>query len=161
MDTCSPGFEKGFMVLCEEKSESRRGLHKRRRLALVIDHGQVGQARGERIASKPLYAVGEAYSVRVRPSQDVLYVQVDLVMNPRRRVKGTIEIYTPSGEEILGVKYEKLKLRISRGDPRYGRVVEQVAKSIGLPYKNASWLGRARKKLEDKGEKSGGQRIHG
>lgn len=156
MDTCSPGAGKGFLVLCVERSESRRGLHKRRRLALVISRGQVSQARGEKIASKPLYAVGEAYAVRVKPSQDELYAQVDLVMNPRKRVKGVIEIFAPSGEKKLRVKYEKLKLRVSSGDPHYGRIVEQVVKSIGLPYKNASWLGRARKKL---GEKGGDQKI--
>ncbi|HWQ17437.1 MAG TPA: hypothetical protein VNL13_06375 [Sulfolobales archaeon] len=125
--------------MCEERSESRRGLHKMRRIPLVIRGEKAIIADGSRSPAHPLYAVGRASEISLEPRDNELYVQVDLVMNPKRRVKGFIEIYDSEGRLLIRAKYEKLKLRLSTGNPRYGRLVELVARSLNIPYKNVNW----------------------
>lgn len=131
------------MILCEEKSESRRGLHKMRRIPLVIRGEKVVIADGQRSPSPPLYAVGEASEISVEPRENELYAQVDLVMNPRKRVKGYIVIYDSDGQLLIKARYNKLKLRLSTGNPKYGRLVELIARSLNIPYKNVNWHTRS------------------
>ncbi len=110
-----------------------------RRIPLVIRGDKVMTAEGPRSPAHPLYAVGRASEISLEPRDNELYVQVDLVMNPKRRVKGSIEIYDGEGRLLIRAKYEKLKLRLSVGNPRYGRLVELVARSLNIPYKNVNW----------------------
>ncbi|MDT7889512.1 MAG: hypothetical protein RQ885_11125 [Desulfurococcales archaeon] len=138
---CMPGRKGSLFILCEERSESRRGLHKRRRIPLVIRSDSIYPAVGSKTPVKPLYAVGDAYEVLIGSRGDELYVQIDLVMNPRRRVKGYIAIYDASGNMLIRAKYEKLKLRLSKGSSKYGRLIEQVARYLNIPYKNVNWMG--------------------
>lgn len=139
MAACKPHKKGRVLILCEEKSESRRGLHKARRIPVVIKGEKVMTAEGIRSPASPLYAVGEASEVSLEPREDELYAQVDLVMNPRRRVKGYIEIYDGEGRLLIRAKYSKLKLRLGRGNPKYGKLVELVARSLNIPYKNVNW----------------------
>jgi len=140
---CAPQKRGDLVILCEERSESRRGLHKRRRIPLVVrSDGTIYSAVGLKRPVKPLYAVGEAYEVLVSPREGELYIQVDLTMNPRKRVKGYITIYDARGNMLIRAKYERLKLRLSKGLSRYGRLVEQVAKHLKMPYKNVNWLSK-------------------
>jgi hypothetical protein len=136
---CKPHRKERVLILCEERSESRRGLHKMRRIPLVIRGEKVMIADGPRSSTSPLYAVGKANEISLEPRDGELYVQVDLVMNPKRRVKGFIEIYDEKGRLLIRAKYEKLKLRLSMGNPRYGRLVELVARFLNIPYKNVNW----------------------
>lgn len=139
MSICRPRREGRRIVLCNEKSESRRGLHKRRRIPLVIRGDSISNPEGDARPSKPLYAVGEAYEIYVEARPGELYAQVDLVMNPWKRVKGYIEIYDDSGNMLIRAKYAKLKLRLSMGVAKYGRLVEMIARSLKIPYKNVNW----------------------
>jgi hypothetical protein len=138
---CIPRRKDNIFILCEERSESRRGLHKRRRIALIIRAGGIYPATGSKSPVKPLYAVGEAYEVFIEGSRgDELYVQIDLTMNPKKRVKGHISIYDSNGNMLIRAKYEKLKLRLSKGSSKYGKLVEQVVKHLNIPYKNVNWM---------------------
>ncbi|MEM1610569.1 MAG: hypothetical protein QXQ57_02850 [Sulfolobales archaeon] len=138
---CIPGRKGSIFILCEEKSESRRGLHKRRRIALIVRAGGIYPAAGSKNPVKPLYSVGEAYEILIEGSKgDELYVQIDLTMNPRKRVKGYISIYDANGNVLIRAKYEKLKLRLSKGSSKYGKLVEQVARHLNIPYKNVNWM---------------------
>jgi len=140
---CTPQKKGGFMILCEERSESRRGIHKRRRIPLVVrSHEGIYPAAGSKRPVRPLYAVGEAYEVLLSPREGELYVQVDLTMSPRKRVKGYIMVYDAGGNMLIRAKYVRLKLRLSKGFSKYGKLVEQVAKHLNMPYKNVNWLVR-------------------
>lgn len=133
---CKPHRRGRFLILCEERSESRRGLHKMRRIPLVIRGEKAVIADGPRTPISPLYAVGGANEISLEPRTGELYAQVDLVMNPKRKVKGSIEIYDGEGRLLIRAKYSKLKLRLSVGSPKYGRLVELVARTLNIPYKN-------------------------
>lgn len=127
------------MILCEERSESRRGIHKMRRIALIIRGEKTAMADGQRTSASPHYVVGEASEISLEPREGELYAQIDLVMNPRKRVKGYIEIYDGEGRLLIRAKYDKLKLRLSKGSSRYGRTVELLLRSLNIGYRRANW----------------------
>ena len=131
----------GEIILYIEKSRSRRGLHMKRRIALIYDtkRDDIKEAEGVRRSIKPTYIIGEAYEVRAKIDPELYAVQIDLVMNPRKKVKGYIYLYNYRGDLLIKAKYSKLKLRLSAGDPKYGSVLEKIVNYLKIPYKNVNW----------------------
>ncbi|MEL9929411.1 MAG: hypothetical protein QXJ51_00255 [Sulfolobales archaeon] len=128
-----------YLNLYEERSSSRRGLHRRRRIALKICDKEIKQADGEKISIKPLYSIGEAYIVKTFIDEECFAAQVDLIMNLRKEVKGYIYIYDNSGRILLKMKYIKLKFRFVEGDPKYKELFLRVVEHLKIPYKNINW----------------------
>lgn len=125
--------------LYEERSRSRRGLHQRRRIALKICGEKIEYISGERVRTRPLYSVGEAYLVKTRVDEGCYAAQIDLVMNPRKRVRGYIVLYDSRGEPVLKMKYRKLKFKLVEGSPGYRDVFMRVIGYLKIPYKNINW----------------------
>mgnify|MGYP001772541756 CR=1 FL=1 len=133
---------KDTLNLYEERSRSRRNLHFRRRIAYIICGDQILEPTGDRISIKPLYAVGEAYLIKARVPEGCYAAQIDLVMNPRKRVKGYIYIYDHRGNTLLKMNYKKLKFRLSQGDSRYRDLFLRLIAFLKIPYKNINWRKR-------------------
>ncbi len=130
-----------MVLLREEMSKSRTGKHAVRDIVLVasLDEHRVEKPKvRRREKAKPVYAKGEAHQVLVTLRDNQVAVQVHLVKNLRGYVKGYIEVYDKNGVKVFRATYRKLKLRYSCGDPSYSWVVEEVAKTIGLPVKRAN-----------------------
>ena len=129
-----------MLVLRVERSKSRSGKHAARALALLVSEtGEVVEARPRSYRKvKPLYSRGGAYeaSFEVPPGWYLVYVW--LVKNLRGHVKGYIEVYSRDAELLYRAVYRRLKLRRSRGDPRYAWIVRRVADYLRLPVKNTN-----------------------
>ncbi len=110
-----------------------------RRIAMIIRGEKTLMADGQRSPASPHYAVGEANEISIEPREGELYAQIDLVMNPRKRVKGYIEIYDSEGRLLIRAKYDKRKLRLSKGSPKYGKAVELLLRSLNIGYRRANW----------------------
>ncbi|MEZ0289755.1 MAG: hypothetical protein ABWJ42_01535 [Sulfolobales archaeon] len=137
-------MSKRYIELYDERSSSRRGLHKRRRIALKICGEKIDYADGERIKIKPLYVVGEAYLIKTYLEKECYAAQVDLVMNLRKKVKGYISIYDSTGQLLLKMKYVKLKFRIVEGDSKYKGLFMRVIEFLKIPYRSINWRKQAR-----------------
>ncbi len=112
----------------------------RRRIALIYSgSGEIKEPRGRRKPIKPLYSSGEAFEIEEVLEPGSYAVQIDLVMNSRRKVKGYITLYKDNGDLAIRAKYSKLKLRLSSGDPKYGSIIERIANHLKIPYKNVNW----------------------
>ncbi|MGC9148281.1 MAG: hypothetical protein ACP5GI_02405 [Sulfolobales archaeon] len=122
-----------------ERSRSRRNLHAKRRFAYVICGDSISEPTGLRTKVKTLYSIGEAYSIKIALPENCYAAQVDLVMNPRKRVKGYISIYDYEGKLVLRMKYSKLKFRVSYGDSRYKDIFSKLINFLKIPYKNINW----------------------
>ena len=127
-------------MLVEELSKSRSGKHAVRRIVLVVPRrGAVRKPDASRIPVKPTYAVGGAWRLEPRNlGEDEVIVLIHLVRNPRGRVKGYIEVYGPDGALLYRAVYRKLKLRYSKGNPRYAWAARRAAEHIKLPVKRYS-----------------------
>jgi len=122
-----------------ENSKSRRGLHRRRRIALKICGDKISEIEGERIDIKPTYVVGDAYMIRASLERGCYVAQIDLKMNIKKRVFGYIYIYNENGEMILKMKYRKLKFKLIFGDVTYRNVFLKIVDYLKIPYKNINW----------------------
>ncbi len=126
-----------------ELTRSRSGLHARRSIIVVL-----GGARQDVISrptrpGKGTYSRGEAGVASVSLGRGELAVLVTLTMGPRRRVKGFLAVYDDSGAERLRVKYERLKVRLSRGSPELSWAVDRAVEVLGLgPYVRRKNYGR-------------------
>jgi len=123
-----------------EKSRSRSGKHAARSLALLVsENGEVVEAR-PRLANpaEPLYRVGEAREAFFTVPDGWYLVYVWLVKNLRGHISGYIEVYDREGRLLYRAVYRRLKLRRSRGDPRYAWIVRRVADHLRLPVKRTN-----------------------
>jgi len=129
-------------MLVEELSKSRSGRHAVRRIVLVASRSRgVRVPEGSRREARPLYAVGEARIVELRGlGEDEVIVYVHLVRNPRGRVKGFMEVYGADGALLYRAVYRKLKLRYSKGNPKYSWAARMAAEHIKLPVKRYSLI---------------------
>ncbi len=129
-------------MLVEELSKSRSGRHAVRRIVLVASRSRgVRVPEGPRREARPLYAVGEARIVEPRGlGEDEVIVYVHLVRNPRGRVKGFMEVYGADGALLYRAVYRKLKLRYSKGNPKYSWAARMAAEHIKLPVKRYSLI---------------------
>jgi len=129
-----------LLTLRLERSRSRTGKHAARSLVLLVsESGEVVEARPRLYRRvKPLYSKGEAFeaSFEVPPGWYLVYVW--LVRNLRGHVKGYIEVYSRDAELLYRAVYRRLKLRRSRGDPRYAWIVRRVVEHLRLPVKNTN-----------------------
>jgi hypothetical protein len=123
--------------LVEELSKSRTGKHAVRRMVLIVSKdGSVRKPEGRGGRVKPIYAEGEARLVEISDLRDnEVAVYIHLVRNPRGRVKGYMEVYDRDGALVYRAVYRKLKLRYSKGNPRYSWAVRIAAEHIRLPVK--------------------------
>ncbi|KSW12270.1 hypothetical protein CF15_05845 [Pyrodictium occultum] len=128
-----------------ERSKSRSGKHAARSLALLVsEDGQIVEPRPRMVREeRPLYSRGSAYiaSVAVPPGWYLVYIY--LVKNLRGHVKGYIEVYSHDAQLLYRAVYRRLKLRYSRGDPRYAWIVQGVVDYLRLPVKNMNLGGEA------------------
>lgn len=97
-----------------EKSVSRSGLHMRISTYFTIsrDCSKVPSRVLDKARTKPTYAKGEAYDALVEIPPEAFLVAIDLRRNPRKRVKGDIAVYSPTGTAVFRAVYRKLKIRI-------------------------------------------------
>jgi len=128
------------VVLREEQSKSRKGLHMTRCIALVVDReGKIIKPRIRlREELKPTYARGKAYRLHIEVPDDAYAVQACFTKNWRGIVKGYIEVYDPAGALLFRAVYRKLKLRYSKGNPEYAWVARLVAEHLKLPIKRVN-----------------------
>ncbi|MEM0497264.1 MAG: hypothetical protein QXR22_03595 [Acidilobaceae archaeon] len=116
-----------------EASKSRSGLHAERKIAFIVgEKGEIVEARGSGEPVKPVYSIGEAKMITVNITPKQLAVQVRLVKGLRDRVKGYIAIYDYMGREVYRVVIRKRKLKPSRGDRRYHKIIESIVEKITL-----------------------------
>ena len=114
-----------------ESTKSRSGLHAARRLAVRIVGGKVEVVDPAVSGARGTYSRGRAGYARVDP-QGGYFVYVELVRDPRGRVKGRFTVYDSSGEPRLVAVLRNRKIRRSQGDPRLGWVVEAAVAALGL-----------------------------
>jgi len=127
----------GVVVLREEQSKSRKGIHMKRCIALVFDsNGNMLKPRVRlRETVKPTYSKGHAYLLHVEVPDNAYAVQACFTRNWRGMVKGFIEVYDSSGALLFRAVYRKLKLRYSKGDPAYAWLARLAASVLKLPVK--------------------------
>jgi hypothetical protein len=123
------------LKLLVESTKSRRGKHLARSIALVVRSN--GKIEVPKIVerAKGTYAKGEAGYVSVKLNRGDVVVWLKLIKNFLNKVSGVIVVYNDEGEEVLRLVYRKLKIRRSKGDPRYWNVVERVLKLLKLEDK--------------------------
>lgn len=133
--------------LVEEESRSRSGKHICRRIILIVTKGgSIISLTKEpvRILSKrevkPTYVLGKAFEVTVRTDPRDYVVQVSLVRNFLKRVKGYISVFTGTGQMVYRAKYVDGELRRSLGKPAYAWIIRLVSSAINIPVK-ATTLG--------------------
>ena len=121
-----------------EMSKSRTGKHAVRSLALLVsDKGDVVEAKPKRVTeTKPSYSRRRGYIASIEVPEGWYLAYVYLVKNLRGHVKGYIEVYSRDAELLYRAVYRKLKLRFSKGNPRYAWIVRRVAEYLKLPVKN-------------------------
>ena len=120
-----------------EMSKSRSGKHAVRSMAfLVSEKGEVVKARPRQVTEvKPIYSRGRAYLASIDVPEGWYLVYVYLVRNLRGHVKGYIEVYSRDAELLYRAVYRRLKLRFSKGNPKYAWIVRLVAQHLKLPVK--------------------------
>ena len=118
-----------------ELTKSRSGLHARRSVVVVLGKGRQEVISRPTRPGKGTYSRGEAGVASVKLGKGEVAVHVSLTMGPRKRVKGVISVYDESGAERLRVKYERLKIRLSRGSTELSWAVDRALELLGLePY---------------------------
>ncbi|MGC9210171.1 MAG: hypothetical protein ACP5FT_02770 [Acidilobus sp.] len=131
------------LTLPVELTRSRSGLHARRSAIVIIGRGRREVVSKPTMPGKGTYSKGEAGLAKVTLSRGEVAVHVVLTMGPRKRVKGFMVVYDDNGEEKLKVKYERLKIRFSRGYPDYSWAIDQALDALGLsPYVRRKNYGR-------------------
>ena len=116
-----------------EATKSRRGRHVSRALAVhVKSNGEMKLVQDIEEESKGTYSKGKAGYAYIDLKEGELVVWMKFIRNFMNRVKGEIAVYDHKGEEVLRLVYRKLKIRRSRGDPKYWNIVENVLKMLGL-----------------------------
>ena len=114
-----------------ESTKSRSGLHAARRLAVRVSGGRVEVVDPAPRGARGTYSRGRAGYATVDPGGGYL-VYVELVRDPRGRVRGRFTVYDSQGEERLVAVLRKRKIRRSRGDPSLAWVVEAAVAALGL-----------------------------
>lgn len=129
-----------MIVLRIEKSRSETGKHAIRTLVFIVsDTGEIREAKPRQLNRvKPVYSRGEAYEASFDVPFNWLLVYIWLVKNLRGHVKGFFEVYSRDAELLYRAVYKRLKLRRSRGDPRYAWIVRLVASHLNIPVKNTN-----------------------
>lgn len=123
-----------------EKSVSRSGLHMRvsTYFAIARDCSRASAQVVEKVQANPTYARGEAYELVVGIPPEAFLVSLDMRRNPKRRVKGDIVVYDPTGAILFRAVYRKLKIRITdcRTDQKLAyAIVKCVVDLVKLPVK--------------------------
>ncbi len=127
-----------------EKSKSKSGKHAFVRLAVKVDlnSGEVKEVIQPTGGSPPkTYSKGVSKTVNVKYGEDEALVVISLVKvphkSPKRRVKGTAEVYV-GDQAVYKVKYVKGLLRGSKGDPKYFPLVKAAFEKLDIPFKRAN-----------------------
>ncbi len=133
--------------LIEEESRSRSGRHVCKRLVLIVTKGGAIVSLTKdpvRVLSKrevkPTYVLGRAFEVSVRTDPRDYVVQISLIRNFLRKVKGYISVFTGTGQMVYRAKYIDGELRRSLGKPVYAWIVRLISSAINIPVK-ATMLG--------------------
>lgn len=126
-----------------EKTSSRTGLHKRTKRVYIVNNG--GKVKEyvptEKLPTRGTYVKGEAYLIEFPYlKDDELLVYLDLVLNFKKRVKGTIIVYDRTGNPKLTLKYNKLKIRRSSGNRSYFWAAKNVIDKLNIPVKRINLL---------------------
>ena len=115
-----------------ERTKSRTGLHSKVSAVILIRGERVQVITEPKTPAKGTYSRGVAGLVEVEVLPGDLVVHASLVMNPRKRVKGTFKVIGPDGSAKLVVNYRKLKLRVSSGDKSLMWAVLKAVEALGL-----------------------------
>lgn len=131
----------------DEKSVSRSGLHRRRRIYLIMTPSC--ERLKPRVVSKkrlsPLYARGYSLAEYVEVSEGSYLVQADLTMNPGGRVRGVITVLNHRGEKLCEALYRKLKVWVRYCTlPEAGDVLVCALHALNLPVKRYGGPGHKR-----------------
>ncbi len=135
-----------MVIVIEEKSISRRKLHRRRRLFLVTD--LKCRELNYRVKSvteiKPTYARGYAKEVNIDVDEGSLILQLDFRVNPKGIIKGDILIYDHQGNMLGRAVYRKLKVRlIEFVNPALIDVIKCIFRKLKLPVKRYGVIGKS------------------
>ncbi|MCS7128566.1 MAG: hypothetical protein N3E36_04565 [Sulfolobales archaeon] len=133
--------------LIEEESRSRSGKHVCKRIILIVTKGgSIVSLTKEpmRIVNrrevKPTYVLGKAFEVAVRTDPREYVVQISLIRNFLKKVKGYISVFTGTGQMVYRAKYIDGELRRSFGKPVYAWIVRLISSAVSIPVK-ATTLG--------------------
>ncbi len=117
-----------------EASKSRSGLHAARGVVVLVS--PTGEARlldvKPALPGRGTYTRGWGSPVEVNVPDGWFLVNAWLVLNSRGHVSGIFRVYNSSGDEVLRARLRRRKIRMSRGDPRYGWIVEKAVEALGL-----------------------------
>jgi hypothetical protein len=93
-----------------ESTKSKTGLHAIRKIIVVFRKGKEEIINEPLIEGKGTYKIGKSgyASLNLEPNEYI--VHIILVRNLKNRVKGRFKVYNYEGQEMLEVKYEKLKI---------------------------------------------------
>ncbi len=115
-----------------ESSKSRRGSHLAISTAVIVKSDGKMEIPKIKEETKGTYSKGRAGYAFVKLNEGDFVVWLKLIRNFMGRVKGSIIVYNWEGKEVLRLVYRKLKIRRSRGDPKYWPLVEKVLKVLKL-----------------------------
>ncbi len=118
-----------------EATRSRRGGHLARSAAVLVagpGRVEVVRPRAQAGGARGTYSKGRAVEAYVEVPEGWVLVYVRLVRPPSGRVVGRITVYNDSGTPVLEAKYERRKVRRSRGDASYGWAVEEAFRALGI-----------------------------
>ncbi|MGC8621814.1 MAG: hypothetical protein ACP5I6_01870 [Caldisphaera sp.] len=116
-----------------ESTKSKTGLHAMRKIVVLIKKGkEIETIANPSKDDKGTYKKGKAGKVTLRLNINEYAVHVTLVKNPKNRIKGRLKVYNCDAQEVLEVKYEKLKIRRSWGDPSYAWIIDKAIDVLGL-----------------------------
>jgi len=121
----------------EERSRSRSGLHRRRRLYFILDGScrRVDAEVIDRRSINALYSKGEAWEILIKVDTGFI-VQLDFVRNPRGIIKGNISILNKYGVVIAKGVYRKFKVRLTYAISKsLIDIIKCVFRELKLPVK--------------------------
>jgi hypothetical protein len=122
----------GKLKLEVESTKSKSGLHAMRKMIVVFKKGKEEIINEPAEEGKGTYKTGKSGYVNLNLEPNEYAVHIVLVRNLKNRVKGRFKVYNHEGQEMLEVKYEKLKIRRSWGDKSLSWLIDKSIELIGL-----------------------------
>ncbi len=129
--------EYGLVKIRVENSRSRSGKHAFRAIAVIVNDGKLELVDVDRVPGtlvKPRYVKGVAKIANLKLPKDSYVVLLELVKNPRNKVKGVVRVLDSDGNEKLRLKYINGVVRRSRGASELGSIALKALEFLRIPY---------------------------